>query len=167
MKKIFLLLLLAFGLAQMTSINATTSVKNAGAAVAAKLLTQENGLGGMLTNMTPDEFLKLTPKKVKEKTGKKLTLKQVVGLKAAQKAVKKQMKDADGTAGTAKSQWVALLLCWFFGALGMHRLYLGYKNWWLMLITLGGCGIWALIDFIRIIMGDLKPADGSNYDPSF
>lgn len=99
-------------------------------------------------------------------TGEKLTLKQAIGLKAAQKAVKKQMK-AEGGAGSAKSQWVALLLCWFFGGLGIHRLYLGYKNWWLMLITLGGCGIWALIDLIRIITGDMKPADGSNYDPSF
>ena len=26
--------------------------------------------------------------------------------------------------------------------------------------TLGGCGIWALIDLVRIITGDLKPKDG-------
>ncbi|MCK9256017.1 MAG: NINE protein [Bacteroidales bacterium] len=33
------------------------------------------------------------------------------------------------------------LICWFAGALGIHRLLMGYKNWWLMLITVGGCGI--------------------------
>ena len=31
------------------------------------------------------------------------------------------------------------------------------------LLTGGGCGIWALIDLIRIITGDLKP-NGGEYD---
>jgi len=39
-------------------------------------------------------------------------------------------------------------------------LMMGYSNWWLMLITAGGCGIWALVDFIRIITGSMKMADG-------
>jgi hypothetical protein len=29
-----------------------------------------------------------------------------------------------------------------------------------MLITLGGCGIWSLIDLIKIITGSMKMADG-------
>ena len=60
-----------------------------------------------------------------------------------------------------KSQLIALLLCGFIGSLGIHRFYLGY-TWQgiVQLLTLGGCGIWALIDFIRIITGDLKPKDG-------
>lgn len=53
-----------------------------------------------------------------------------------------------------------ILISFFLGGLGIHRLMMGYKNWWLMLITLGGCGIWALIDFIRIITGSMKMADG-------
>jgi hypothetical protein len=28
------------------------------------------------------------------------------------------------------------------------------------LLTLGGCGIWALIDFILIIVGNFKDAEG-------
>jgi hypothetical protein len=28
------------------------------------------------------------------------------------------------------------------------------------LLTAGGCGIWSLIDLVRIITGDLKPKDG-------
>lgn len=69
--------------------------------------------------------------------------------------------------GTPKSQLVALLLAFFFGYLGVHRFYLGYTTIGIIqLITGGGCGIWAFIDFIRIIMGDLKPADGSAYDPA-
>lgn len=41
-----------------------------------------------------DEFLELTPKKYREMTGNKLSLKEVIGLKIAQKKIKKQMKKA-------------------------------------------------------------------------
>jgi TM2 domain-containing membrane protein YozV len=62
-----------------------------------------------------------------------------------------------------KSQIVALLLCLFIGVIGVHRFYLGYPEAGvLMLLTLGGCGIWALIDFIRILSGTLKPK-GNEY----
>jgi hypothetical protein len=37
---------------------------------------------------------------------------------------------------------------------------MGYSNWWIQLVTLGGCGIWAFIDLIMIIVGSLKMADG-------
>lgn len=53
-----------------------------------------------------------------------------------------------------------ILISFFLGGLGIHRLMMGYSNWWLMLITAGGCGVWALIDFIMIITGGMKMADG-------
>ncbi len=60
-----------------------------------------------------------------------------------------------------KSQLVAVLLCFFFGIIGVHRFYLGYIGIGIIqLLTLGGCGIWALIDLIMIITGDLKPKNG-------
>lgn len=64
--------------------------------------------------------------------------------------------------GGGKSQLVALLLCIFLGTIGIHRFYLGY-TWQgvVQLLTLGGCGIWSLIDLIRIITGDLQPKNGS------
>ncbi len=52
------------------------------------------------------------------------------------------------------------LIAFFLGGYGVHRYMMGYSNWWLMLITLGGCGIWALIDFIQILTGNMKMADG-------
>jgi len=63
---------------------------------------------------------------------------------------------------SGKSQLVALLLVIFLGGLGIHRFYLGY-TWQgvVQLLTAGGCGIWAIIDLIRIITGDLKPKNGS------
>lgn len=51
---------------------------------------------------------------------------------------------------------IAAILCFFLGGLGMHRFYLGYTTVGLIqLFTAGGCGIWALIDFVRILTGDL------------
>lgn len=64
--------------------------------------------------------------------------------------------------GGGKSQMLALILCGLLGGLGVHRFYLGYI--WqgvVQLLTGGGCGIWALIDFIRILTGSLVPKDGS------
>lgn len=68
-------------------------------------------------------------------------------------------------AGGGKSQLIALLLVIFVGGLGIHRFYLGY-TWQgiVQLLTAGGCGIWALIDLIRIITGDLKPKNGDYTD---
>lgn len=76
----------------------------------------------------------------------------------------KKMKKAD-TAQPADSpgsdQLIALVLCFFVGVIGIHRFYLGYYGLGILhLLTLGACGIWTLIDFIRIITGDLKPKDG-------
>lgn len=62
---------------------------------------------------------------------------------------------------SGKSQLIALLLCVFVGGLGIHRFYLGYKTEGIIqLLTLGGCGVWALIDLIRIVTGDLQPKNG-------
>lgn len=51
----------------------------------------------------------------------------------------------------------AVLLCFFLGSLGVHRFYLGKTGTGvLMLVTIGGLGIWTLIDFVRLITGSLK-----------
>jgi TM2 domain-containing membrane protein YozV len=69
----------------------------------------------------------------------------------------------DGAAGKPPQSKVAMaVVCWFAGCLGIHRLMMGHKNWWLMLVTLGGCGIWTIIDFIQILTGGLKMEDGQD-----
>ncbi len=84
------------------------------------------------------------------------------------KAIKvKETKKAEKskTPGGGKSQLVALLLCFFIGFLGIHRFYLGYTGIGvLMLLTGGLCGLLLLIDFIRILVGDLGPNGGSYSD---
>jgi hypothetical protein len=62
--------------------------------------------------------------------------------------------------GPAQSKTMMILICLFLGGLGIHRKMMGYGNWWLQLITFGGCGLWALIDLIKIITGSMKMADG-------
>ena len=45
--------------------------------------------------------------------------------------------------------------------LGIHSFYAGKTVIGVIqLITLGGCGIWALIDFIMIVCGNYKDAEG-------
>jgi TM2 domain len=55
----------------------------------------------------------------------------------------------------------AAVVAFFFGLLGIHRLLMGYKNWWLMPMTLGGLWVWSLFDFIRIVTGKMNMADGT------
>lgn len=60
-----------------------------------------------------------------------------------------------------KSFIVALMLSIFFGSLGLDRFYLGYVGLGLLkLFTLGGCGVWSLIDIILIATNKLKDAQG-------
>ncbi|MEA3450780.1 MAG: TM2 domain-containing protein [Bacteroidota bacterium] len=59
------------------------------------------------------------------------------------------------------TQTKAAFLCFFLGLIGIHRLVMGYKNWWLMPLTLGGFWIWSLYDFVRIMTGKMTMADGT------
>ena len=51
--------------------------------------------------------------------------------------------------------WIlALFLSFFLGPFGIDRFYLGCVGTGVVkLLTFGGLGIWALIDFIRLVMG--------------
>lgn len=56
---------------------------------------------------------------------------------------------------------VGFLLCFFLGCFGLHRFYVGkIGTGILQLLTLGGLGIWALIDLIFLATGSFKEKDG-------
>lgn len=58
--------------------------------------------------------------------------------------------------------WVpAMLLCFFLGVFGIHRFYVGKVGTGILqLLTFGGLGIWTMIDFILLIVGSFKDANG-------
>ena len=88
--------------------------------------------------------------------GDKLNLKEKAALKIVTSKGFQKKASSEG-----KSQIIAAVLCFLVGYIGIHRFYLGYTTIGLIqLLTFGGFGIWALIDLIRIITGDLKPMGG-------
>ncbi|HIO65640.1 MAG TPA: TM2 domain-containing protein [Planctomycetes bacterium] len=55
----------------------------------------------------------------------------------------------------------AVLLCFFLGTFGVHRFYVGkVGTGLLMLVTFGGMGIWWMVDFIMLVTGSFRDADG-------
>jgi len=60
-----------------------------------------------------------------------------------------------------KSFVAVLLFCLFFGGFSIHRFYVGkIGTAILQIITLGGLGIWLLIDLITIIVGKFTDSEG-------
>jgi TM2 domain-containing membrane protein YozV len=62
-----------------------------------------------------------------------------------------------------KKRLVAFLLCFFLGWLGAHRFYVGKTGTAILQIfTLGGLGLWCLVDTILILVGSFKDKQGRN-----
>ena len=60
-----------------------------------------------------------------------------------------------------KSWLVTSLISFFVGALGIDRFYLGDTGLgFAKLLTVGGLGIWALIDFILIVLRRVPDSQG-------
>lgn len=63
----------------------------------------------------------------------------------------------------SQNQWiVVLLLAFFLGFIGAHRFYVGKNGTGiLMILTIGGIGLWVLYDLIVIITGNFKTKEGN------
>lgn len=63
--------------------------------------------------------------------------------------------------GIQKDWLTTLILCIFLGVFGVHRFYTGHIAIGLIqLFTLGGCGIWWLIDLVMIATGSYTDSYG-------
>ena len=63
--------------------------------------------------------------------------------------------------GSEKRILPAFLLCFTLGMFGAHRFYVGKIGTGLLqLFTLGGFGIWMLVDMIMIVVGSFKDKEG-------
>jgi len=60
-----------------------------------------------------------------------------------------------------RKKLIALLLCLCFGVFGFHRFYAGKtKSAKVQLFTVGGLGIWFLIDLVLILFGEFADGEG-------
>ena len=72
-------------------------------------------------------------------------------------------EDIIGSEEEKKSHGTALLLCFFFGSLGIHRIYTGYIFLGvLQFLTGGGFGIWSFVDLISLWLNKFKDVNGKN-----
>jgi len=61
-----------------------------------------------------------------------------------------------------KSKTTTLIISLLLGELGIDRFYLGYTGLGILkLLTVGGCGIWYIIDIILILTDKMTDKNGN------
>lgn len=64
-----------------------------------------------------------------------------------------------------KSFYVALTFCLLLGMFGAHRFYLRKQSAWIMLFTLGACGLWWYVDLFLLLINQIKYDDKPLINP--
>lgn len=70
------------------------------------------------------------------------------------------MAEAQKSTESPKSRLLLLILCFFLGWFGGHRFYVNkIGSGILMLVTMGGFGMWYFVDLVMISLGVFKDKD--------
>jgi len=96
------------------------------------------------TDLTVNDFLNLTPKKIKEMTGEKLGFKKTLQLKAAQKVIKQKLRKESGADIPKGLYVVGVIFGWGWLLMGLMDDFSG-NNWWVNLILTALCLIPGII----------------------
>ena len=76
-------------------------------------------------------------------------------------ALEDQVQSPSNSEPSDKDFITTLLICVFLGGLGVHRFFVDKMGTGvLMLVTLGGLGIWWIIDIILIVTGSFEDSEG-------
>ena len=142
------LLTLAFAACVSLTAQAVTTTVNWQDAVADQPTLSELGFAD--AELTTNDFLALTPKKVREMTGQRLGVKGTLALKSAQKQLKRQMKKGRAADIPKGLYIVGALLGFSWLLMGLMDDFSG-NNWWVNLILLILCFLPGLIHaFIKM-----------------
>lgn len=133
------------------ALSMSVAVASEKAVAPAEAILAETGLpADAISNL--DDFVSLTPKKYKEMTGKKLSLKEVLVMKLAQKKIKKQIRQSrkgnqDNEDQFPKGLFIACAILLPIAAVIFMGVMDDWKgnNWWTALILYALCYVPGLI----------------------
>lgn len=138
-----LLMVLCTSVAVAPPVTPTTPATLTPAAALAEAGLPADVLGKM------DDFLNLTPKKYREITGKKLSLKETIALKVAQKKIKKQMRKGQSRDEIPVPKGVFILFAILIPIVAVIMMGIADdwqgNRWWLALLLYFLCYIPGLI----------------------
>jgi hypothetical protein len=90
----------------------------------------------------------------KQITGELLVVDQTTGVSYLAKQIPGIFSPKDWT--------TTMIFSWLLGGFGVDRFYLGYTGLGLLkLFTLGGCGIWTIIDAILVTLKNIPDSNGA------
>ncbi|MBP7184511.1 MAG: YqaE/Pmp3 family membrane protein [Saprospiraceae bacterium] len=117
-------------------------------------LAKENGLVlNNFQNVTLDQFTKMTPKEISARIGHKLSFKETVALKLAQKKFKNMDQDEKKGLFGDDNKILILILCIFIPPVAVYMVHgVGSKFWVNVLLTLL-CGLPGIIHALIVCKG--------------